>query len=373
MKNTIRQKSTGLIDFFFLKVNWTIYFLLTLLAFIGSATLYSVSEGNFFPLTSSHLLKYLICTVSLFITCFISINLIFKSSYYIYFLSLLLLVAVIFFGNEEYGSNRWLSFGFFSIQPSELCKISLILALARYYHDFKTISNNNIFKILLPILIIIFPISFVINQPDLGTALLILTSGLSLIFLSGIGLWYVFFSLSFFCFLAPILWNFLYDYQKLRILTFFNPERDPLGSGYHIAQSKIAIGSGGFFGKGYIKGSQSHLEFIPEMHTDFVFSIFSEEFGFLGSLVLILIYIYVISFGVLSSYKAKKTFSKLTIFGLTMNLFLYFVVNISMVIGLIPVVGVPLPLVSYGGSAMLVTMISFGLIMNLNKNTDNSI
>ena len=156
-----------------------------------------------------------------------------------------------------------------------------------------------------------------------------------------------------------------------RILTFINPEQDPLGSGYHIAQSKIAIGSGGFFGKGYFKGSQSHLEFIPEMHTDFVFSIYAEEFGFLGSLILILIYSYVLCYGVLSSYKAKSTFSKLIIAGLTINIFLYFIVNISMVIGVIPVVGVPLPLVSYGGSAMLVTMISFGLIMNLNSHKDN--
>ncbi|MBV68538.1 MAG: rod shape-determining protein RodA [Pelagibacterales bacterium] len=366
MKNLIDPKP-GSIKSIFFKINWIIYFLLSLLAFIGGLILYSVSQGNFYPLASSHLFKYLISSIALIITCLLSINFIYKTSYIFYFFSIILLILVLILGNENFGSNRWLIVWGVTFQPSELSKVAVILALARYYHDYYLISNNNIIKVIFPILILIIPFGFVINQPDLGTALLILISALAVIFLSGIGIWYIFFSTIFFTALAPFLWNLLYDYQKKRILTFLNPEQDPLGSGYHIAQSKIAIGSGGFLGKGYIQGSQSHLEFIPEMHTDFVFSIYSEEFGFLGSVILILIYFYVLCYGVISSYRAKSTFARLIIAGLTVNIFLYFIVNISMVIGVIPVVGVPLPLVSYGGSAMLVTMISFGLIMNLNN------
>ncbi len=361
------EKHNNLIKNFFIKINWTVYFFLSLLAFIGGLILYSVSEGNFYPLVSSHFYKYLVSSVALFFTCFISINYIYKFSYIVYFFSIILLIIVLFLGNDSLGSNRWLYIGGFTFQPSEFSKVAVVIALARYYYDYHFISNNNILKVFFPILIVIIPFTFVINQPDLGTGLLILISSLTVIFLSGVSLWYILFSGVFFASLAPLLWNFLYDYQKKRILTFLNPEQDPLGSGYHIAQSKIAIGSGGFSGKGYIQGSQSHLEFIPEIHTDFVFSIFSEEFGFLGSMILILIYFYVLCYGVYSSYKAKSNFSRLIIAGLTINIFLYFIVNISMVIGLIPVVGVPLPLVSYGGSAMLVTMISFGLIMNLNN------
>ena len=371
MKNNLLIKKTNYFSIFFNRVNWLVYFFLFLLALIGCTILYSVSQGNFRPLVSSHLIKFLISSFALFIACFAKIKLIYKHSYLIYIFSIILLILVLFLGSNDQGSNRWISLFGFTFQPSELSKIALVLCLSRYYQDYQLINNNNFIKILFPILLIIFPVSFVLNQPDLGTALLILTSSLSVIFLSGIGVWYIIFSAIFVGSLAPVIWNFLYDYQKQRIITFINPEQDPLGSGYHIAQSKIAIGSGGFLGKGYTKGSQSHLEFIPEMHTDFVFSIFSEEFGFLGSIILIIIYSYIILYGFLCAYKAKTTFSRLAISGLTLNIFLYFIINISMVIGLIPVVGVPLPLVSYGGSSMLVTMVSFGLIMNLNNYTEN--
>ena len=368
MKNNQNNLKINILKSFIKKINWSIYFFLFLLAFTGSLILFSVSKGSFYPYVHSHVIKFIISSIFLFITCFISINFFYKTSYFIYFFSLILLIAVFYFGSNSSGSNRWLYFPFFAFQPSEFVKITLIVCLARFYNDYKSLNNNNILKVVFPILIIILPITLVINQPDLGTALLIMISSVAVIFLSGLGIGYILFAVIFFVSLAPVMWNFLYDYQKLRIFTFLNPEQDPLGSGYHIAQSKIAIGSGGFFGKGYIKGSQSHLEFIPELHTDFVFSIFSEEFGFFGSIFLIFIYIYLISYGLISAYKAKKIFNKLIISGLTINFFLYFIVNISMVIGLIPVVGVPLPLVSFGGSAMLTIMISFGLIMNLNNN-----
>ncbi len=372
MKSDILNNKTNSITRLFFKINWSIYFFLTLLCILGGVILYSVSGGNFHPLVSSHLIKYLISSLALFFCCFISINVLYKSSYVIYAFSIILLIAVLILGNNDFGANRWLYLGGFTFQPSEFSKISLIVILARYYNDYQLINNNNFLKILFPVFVIILPIILIINQPDLGTALMILVSSLSVVFLSGIGLPYIVISIIFFSLLTPLLWSSLYDYQKLRIITFLNPENDPLGSGYHIAQSKIAIGSGGFLGKGYIKGSQSHLEFIPEIHTDFIFSIFSEEFGFFGSIFLIMIYCFVIGYGILSSFNAKSIYNKLIISGLTMNIFLYFIVNISMVIGLLPVVGVPLPLLSYGGSAMLVTMISFGLIMNIN-NSQNEI
>ena len=371
MKNNNFNNKTNTLFSFLGKINWLVYFSLILLTLIGSTILFSVSQGNFYPLVSSHLIKFLISSMAFFIVCLMSINFFYKFSYLIYLLSIILLLLVLFLGNDDQGANRWIYLAGFTFQPSELSKIAVVLCLSRYYHDYQLINHNNLLKVLFPILIIFMPVSFVLNQPDLGTALLILISSLSVIFLSGIGLRYIIGAIIFVGLSAPVIWNFLYQYQKQRIITFINPEQDPLGSGYHIAQSKIAIGSGGVLGKGYTKGSQSHLEFIPEMHTDFVFSIFSEEFGFLGSLILMTIYSYIIYYGIKCSYKASKTFSKLAISGLTINIFLYFIINISMVVGLIPVVGVPLPLVSYGGSSMLVTMISFGLIMSLNRFTES--
>ena len=276
-----------------------------------------------------------------------------------------MLIALIFLGIESAGSRRWLDLGLYTIQPSELAKIGLILGLSRYYCDFKQVQNNSILKVIIPFVLVLIPFYLILNQPDLGTSLLLLFIGAAIIFISGISFILILLGLLLFSFGVPMIWGQLYDYQKRRILTFLNPENDPLGSGYHIAQSKIAIGSGGFWGKGYMNGSQSQLQFIPEIHTDFVFSIFSEEFGFFGSILIILLYMIIISYGLIKSFSTQDHFNKLVIFGLTINIFLYFIINISMVIGLIPVVGVPLPLVSFGGSAMLATMIAFGIIMNL--------
>ena len=208
----------------------------------------------------------------------------------------------------------------------------------------------------------------IVNQPDLGTSLLLVANGFSIIIVSGISIWLIAIGFIVIVSLIPITWNLLHNYQQNRILTFLNPETDPLGSGYHIAQSKIAIGSGGFIGKGYMQGSQSQLEFIPEIHTDFVFSIFSEEFGFLGSVIIILLHLYLFFYGMKSCYHASNEFDKLVVFGLTMNYFFYFFINISMVIGLVPVVGVPLPIISYGGSSMLAIIISFAIIQKININ-----
>ena len=354
--------------FYVLKnINWAVCFILLLLTIIGSIMLYSISGGVFSSLVQSHIIKFIFSFLVFLIICFLGKNLVYTSSYYFYLFTILLLTLLIFFGIESAGSKRWLDFGLYTLQPSEIAKIALILALSRYYSDFKQMKNGSVLKILIPILMILFPFYLIINQPDLGTGLLLLFIGLSIIFVSGVSLPLILFGIISLSLTIPLLWGILYDYQKRRVLTFLNPDNDPLGSGYHIAQSKIAIGSGGFFGKGYMKGSQSQLQFIPEIHTDFVFSIFSEEFGFFGSTIIILLYISIIFYGLVQSLKSQDNFSKLAIFGLTINIFLYFIVNISMVIGLLPVVGVPLPLVSFGGSAMLATMIAFGLIMNLKR------
>ena len=291
---------------------------------------------------------------------------IYKNSYAFYLLSILSLIALLFFGLESGGSQRWLRLGFINLQPSEITKVALTLALARYYSDFYNSDNNSITKLFMPLILITIPFILIINQPDLGTAILLLTNGLFIILMSGLGIRLVILGILSLSFLTPIVWNYLHDYQKQRIITFLAPESDPLGSGYHIAQSKIAIGSGGFWGKGYTQGSQSQLEFIPEIHTDFIFSVFSEEFGFFGSIIIILLYLMLILYGIYSSYKALSIYAKLAIFGLSMNFFLYCIINISMVIGIVPVVGVPLPLLSFGGSAMLAIMISFAIIMNFN-------
>ncbi len=352
-------------------INWVVCFILLLLATIGSIMLYSVSGGVFSSLVQSHLIKFIFSFFVFLIICFLAKNLVYAFSYYFYLFTTLLLILLIFFGLESAGSKRWLDFGLYTLQPSEIAKIGLVLSLSRYYNDFKHMKNSSLLKILIPFLMIVVPFYLIITQPDLGTGLLLLCIGLSIIFVSGVSITIILFGIMSFSLMVPLIWGMLYDYQKRRVLTFLNPDNDPLGSGYHIAQSKIAIGSGGFFGKGYMKGSQSQLQFIPEIHTDFVFSIFSEEFGFFGSILIIILYISIIFYGLMQSLKSQDYFSKLAIFGLTINIFLYFIVNISMVIGLLPVVGVPLPLVSFGGSAMLATMITFGLIMNLKREDKN--
>ena len=349
-------------------INWEVIFILFLFFLTGSAVLYSASGGNLNLLVKNHIIKFLFSSTVFIFLLLINYKFIKSLSLYFYLISVASLIFLIFFGTESAGSKRWISLGFFSIQPSEFAKIFLVLAIAKYYSEVAYIKNNSFIKSIFPILLILVPFLLIVNQPDLGTSLLLLANGLSIIIVSGINVWLIVIGVIIFISLIPLAWNLLHNYQQNRILTFLNPENDPLGSGYHIAQSKIAIGSGGFTGKGYMQGSQSQLEFIPEIHTDFVFSIFSEEFGFLGSIIIILLHFYLFFYGMKSSFYAKNEFDKLVVFGLTINYFFYFLTNISMVIGLIPVVGVPLPVISYGGSSMLAIIISFAIIQKININ-----
>ena len=261
----------------------------------------------------------------------------------------------------------------FVLQPSELMKIAVILCLAKYYHRIKIENVNNLTSILLVLSIIIIPVVFVISQPDLGTAVLIVLSGLIILWLGGVKIKYFVYSFITFLISLPFIVSFLKPYQKLRILTFLDPDRDPLGAGYQIIQSKIAIGSGGLDGKGFLKGTQSYLDFLPEKHTDFIFTLFSEEFGFIGSVGLLILYTIIIFRIIRIGVLSRSNFSKLFCFGFAFSIFIYIVVNLSMVLGLLPIVGSPLPIMSYGGSSMLATMIGFGIVLSAKINRKQTI
>ncbi|WP_281264070.1 rod shape-determining protein RodA [Candidatus Westeberhardia cardiocondylae] len=292
---------------------------------------------------------------------------------YLYILCILLLLIVNFFGHVSKGAQRWLEIGYIHFQPSEIAKISIPLMIARFIYRNNKFSSFSFINVFFLLIIVIFPIILIILQPDLGTAILILFSSFFILFLSGIN-WRLFFLL----FILFVFFSFIYyfffmhEYQKMRIIMLLYPEIDPFGSGYHIIQSKIAIGSGGFWGKGWLNGTQSKLKFLPECHTDFIFSVLSEEFGFIGVLFLLFLYILIIWRGLYISINAKNIFNKIVSSSLIIVFFTYIFVNIGMVSGILPIVGVPLPLISYGGSSLITLMIGFGIIMSINFYENNS-
>ena len=350
-------------------INYPLLGLIITLFFVGLAALYSISNGDFNSWPLKHSQRFILGLIIFFIVVFSNLRLIFGYAYVIFFLSIISLAIIPFFGIESNGATRWINIAGISLQPSEFVKYTLILALAKYFHS---INNDSGFikTLIIPLFITIVPVFLVITQPDLGTALIILLGGISLFWISGLN--YKYFIVGVFSILCslPVLWQYLKDYQKDRVLTFFNPERDPLGNGYHIMQSKIALGSGGIFGKGYMEGTQSHLNFLPEMQTDFIFTMLGEEFGFIGTLLLLLIYAALIMISIRLALKSRSLFSKYLSLGVCNVFFIYVFVNIGMVTGLLPVVGVPLPFISYGGSSMLAVMFGFGLLMNcyINRN-----
>jgi rod shape determining protein RodA len=289
-------------------------------------------------------------------------------AYLFYVVVLFLLVWASFYGIKASGSQRWINLYFINLQPSELMKISIIVCLAKYYHRIQLNKINSFQVMFVALVILILPIMLVITQPDLGTSILIALSGLVVIWLAGINIKYFIYSFIVLLISTPFAIAFLQPYQKLRILTFLNPDRDPLGAGYQIIQSKIAVGSGGLSGKGFLKGTQSYLEFLPEKHTDFIFTLFAEEHGFLGSLGLLLIYIIIIYRVLRIGAISRSYFAKLFCYGYGSAIFFYVTVNMSMVLGLLPIVGSPLPIMSYGGSSMLATMIGFAIVMSAKIN-----
>ena len=344
--------------------DFTLFFLILLLGIISLFAMYSSERGNFSYHTQNHLYRFSIFFLLFIIISFFRIQFLYKSAYLFYFIVLILLFAVDSFGITASGSKRWIGLFFINLQPSELMKVSLIIFLARYYYKIPSQNVNNIKHIFIPFFSLMIPVFLVVSQPDLGTAVLIAISGLIVIWLTGFRIKYFLYSFIVLICLIPVGISFLKPYQKTRILTFLNPESDPLGAGYQIIQSKIALGSGGIFGKGFLQGSQSYLDYLPEKHTDFIFTLFSEEFGFVGSLILLLIYAFVIYRIAAIGNQSRNNFAKLFCFGFAAAFFVYVTVNMAMVLGLLPIVGAPLPIMSYGGSSMLSIMIGLGIVMS---------
>ena len=349
-------------------LDYILLFSITLLSVISVFVMYSTDGGEILYHTKSHFIKLLIFFPLMLIISFFNIKFWHITSYFFYFIAILLLIWVSIDGIKVSGSQRWINLYLIVLQPSELMKIGIILCLAKYYHRLKIDNVNSFINIVVSLTIIIIPIILVLSQPDLGTSILIASSGLIILWLGGVKIKYFFISFVTFLISLPFIISFLKPYQKLRILTFLDPDRDPLGAGYQIIQSKIAIGSGGLSGKGFLKGTQSYLEFLPEKHTDFIFTLFSEEFGFFGSIGLLIIYIVIISRIIRIGAISRSNFAKLFCFGFAFAIFVYIVVNLSMVLGLLPIVGSPLPIMSYGGSSMLATMIGFGIVLSAKIN-----
>tara|TARA_Y100001970_G_scaffold233885_1_gene291820 strand:- start:886 stop:1986 length:1101 start_codon:yes stop_codon:yes gene_type:complete len=349
-------------------LNYLLIFLLILLSFIGAAGLYSAADGSYQPWAAKHLIRFYIFLLMAILISMIDIKLIYKYSYLLFFISVLLLISVELIGVLGKGATRWIRIFGFSIQPSELVKITIILALAKFYHDIKFENIKKITFLFFPFLILIIPFIFVVIQPDLGTSLSIILLGVFILFVAGIRIWKFILGLTASIISIPIFLKFIKPYQKDRIISFLNPESDPLGQGYQLIQSKIALGSGGATGKGFLQGTQSYLEYLPEKQTDFIFTLIGEEFGFLGTMFIILIFILLIAVCYFISIKCYHKFGRILALGVASNIFIYVFMNIAMVSGLMPVVGIPLPLISYGGSVMLSIMISMGLVLNVEIN-----
>lgn len=345
--------------------------LITLISSIGFLLLYSAAGNSFMPWALKQIIRFAVGVGILLAIAITDIRFYFRSAYAFYGISFVLLLCVELMGFIGMGAQRWIDLYVIQIQPSELMKLALVLSLARYFQevDYKQVST--IKKLIPPVLLMIVPAILVMRQPDLGTALVLLMTGACMLFMAGVSLWYFIAAGVMAVCSLPILWSFLHDYQKNRVLTFFDPSRDPLGAGYHITQSKIALGSGGFWGRGYGQGTQTHLNFLPEKQTDFIFTMFCEEYGFMGAILLLMLYLALLSYGVRVMMMANTTFHRLLALGVTFILFIYMFVNMAMVMGLLPVVGVPLPLVSYGGTAMLTLLMGFGLLfcVDLHRNT----
>jgi len=344
-----------------------------MLGFISLTTMYSTDGGKILFHTKSHFIKLIIFTFMMLVISFINIKFWFFIGYLSYLVIIGLLVWTYLFGVTSSGSQRWIDLYFINLQPSELMKIFIILCLAKYFHRMKLENINSIYTILTSLIIILLPMGLVIVQPDLGTSLLIAISGIAVLWFAGINYKYFIYTMLGFLISLPFIIAFLKPYQKLRVLTFLNPDRDPLGAGYQIIQSKIAVGSGGIFGKGFLKGTQSYLEFLPEKHTDFIFTLFSEEFGFIGSVILLLIYALTIYRIMIIGASSRSYFAKIFCYSFAAAIFVYITINMSMVLGLLPIVGSPLPIMSYGGSSMLATMIGFGVVMSAKVHSQQSI
>jgi len=345
-------------------LNWGLVLTVCLLAAAGTGLLYSAG-GGWDPWASRHILRFATLLPATIVIALIDVRIWLKLAYWIYLVVLALLVLVEIMGHIGMGAQRWINLGPIVIQPSELMKPALVLALARYFHGQSLDRIGRPLVLVPPLVLIALPVGLVLLQPNLGTALLLIMASGAVFWCAGVRLWKFLLAIAAGVGAIPVGWQFLHDYQRQRVYTFLDPERDPLGAGYNIIQSKIAFGSGGLFGKGFMEGSQSQLMFLPEKHTDFIFVVLAEEFGLVGCLAVFLLFIVVVVYGYAIALSSRSQFGRLTGIGLTTSFLLYILVNVAMITGLIPVVGIPLPLVSYGGTAMMTVLIGFGLLLSV--------
>ncbi|SLN66856.1 Rod shape-determining protein RodA [Falsiruegeria litorea R37] len=369
LEYTVKSTPTGLRKVFYM--NWALTVLLVSVAGVGFLMLYSVAGGSFTPWAEPQMKRFALGLAAMMFVAMVPIWFWRNMAVVAYLISIILLIAVEFFGAVGMGAQRWIDVGFMRLQPSELMKITLVMLLAAYYDWLPGNKTSRPFWVLVPVVMILFPTFLVLRQPDLGTSILLMTAGGGLMFLAGVHWAYFAAVIAAGVGLVTAVfqsrgteWQLLKNYQYRRIDTFLDPSSDPLGAGYHITQSKIALGSGGWTGRGFMQGTQSRLNFLPEKHTDFIFTTLAEEFGFVGGFSLLGLYTLIIVFCISTALATKDRFSSLVTLGISINFFLFFAVNMSMVMGLAPVVGVPLPMVSYGGSAMLVLMVAFGLVQS---------
>lgn len=349
----------------FRMISWGLVLLVCVISSVGIIMLYSAAGGQWDPWAKSQLVRAVPGLFLMLGIALVDVRVWMRSAYAIYASVLALLVAVEIMGHIGMGAQRWINLGFFVLQPSELMKPALVLVLARYFHGLNLDQIGRPIVLVPPLMLILMPVGLVLLQPNLGTALLLILGSGAIFFAAGVRLWKFALAIGGGLAAIPVGWEFLHDYQKQRVFTFLDPETDPLGAGYNILQSKIALGSGGLFGKGFQMGTQSQLMFLPEKHTDFIFVVLAEEFGMVGALSLLALYCLLLIYGIVIAVTCRNQFGRLVGVGLTTTFFLYMFVNVAMVMGLIPVVGIPLPLVSYGGTAMMTLMIGVGLLLSV--------
>ncbi|MBK8175952.1 MAG: rod shape-determining protein RodA [Rhodospirillales bacterium] len=367
--NSLNRPGVTLVDKL-LQIRWLFVLAICGVGGAGIAMLYSAGGGSMEPWAIRQCVRFIIALLLMITVAVCDIRLWLRWAYPMFFAALALLVVVDFAGSIGMGAQRWIDLGFINLQPSELMKIALVLALARHFHGFASEDVRRPWRLIIPALMVFVPVGLVLKQPDLGTAIMLLAGGGAVFFAAGVSLWMFGVVLAAGLAMLPVAWQFLHDYQRNRVMTFLDPESDPLGAGYHILQSKIALGSGGLFGKGFIQGTQSHLNFLPEKQTDFIFTMLAEEFGLIGSLGMLGLYIVILAYCFAIALSARSQFGRLLAMGIASTFFLYLFINMAMVMGLIPVVGVPLPLVSYGGTAVVSLMAGFGLVMSVYVHRD---
>ena len=351
---------------------WKIICVLSLIVGIGILMLYSAAGGHFAPWANKQTAHFLLGLTLMLLVGMSDIRRVLHYSYGLYVLAFILLILVEITGWIGMGAQRWINLYFFHLQPSEVMKVALVLALARYFHNVDGHDISKPSRLVIPLALVLLPVAFVLRQPDLGTAVILLSLGLTIFFIAGVSLYYFLAGACLTGLSLPVAWHFLHQYQRNRVLNFLNPEHDPLNTGYQILQSKIALGSGGVWGKGFLKGTQSHLNFLPAKQTDFIFTMLCEEWGMMGGTLLIGLYFILIIYALAVALRTKYRFGRMVAMGMVMTLFLYMFINMAMVMGLAPVVGVPLPFITYGGTSLLTLMVAFGLIFCVDRCRDRS-